>query len=130
MRTRTATNSVDIGVLAAMAVLGLGLWIALSVVISGRVSAPSFPNTAPQPETPTTQPAPTSAAPGPANTNEGPPTTPVAPDPAQGGSGTQPAGPGLVDPAQADPYPPKPRFDEPIDQPITNVKPIYIGEGR
>lgn len=132
MRTRTANFSVDVGVLAAIGMLALGFWIALSVVIGGRALAPSSPRTGPLPEIPTTQPAPTTApAPppsaAPANTNEGPP---AAPDPARSGSGTQPTGPGLVDPAQADPYPPQPRFDEPIDPPNTNVKPIYIGEGR
>lgn len=25
---------------------------------------------------------------------------------------------------------PKPKFDEPIDPPITNVKPIFIGEDK
>ncbi len=133
MRTRTAGISVDLGLVAALAVLALGLWVAIAAA-SGRALAPSFPGIAPVQEIPTTQPAPTNAAPlpsaAPANTNEQLPTAPAAPDPARGGSGTQPADPGQVDPAQADPYPPKPRFDEPIDPPNTNVKPIFIGEGK
>jgi hypothetical protein len=38
--------------------------------------------------------------------------------------------PGQLNPAEAEPYPGKPKFDEPIDPPITNVKPIFIGEGK
>jgi hypothetical protein len=136
MRTRTAGFSADLGLVAALGLLVVGLWIALSVVTNGRALAPSFPGIAPKPEIPTSQPAPTNAAPqpppsvAPANINEGSPATPVAPDPAQSGSGTQPTAPGQIDPANVDPYPPKPKFDEPIDPPITNVKPIRIGEDR
>ena len=135
MRTRSASFSLDPGALAAIGILALGLWVALSLVINGRALAPSYPGSDPLPA-PTAQAAPTNAAPlsppsaAPANTNEEPASSPAAPGPSKDGVGTQPAGPGLVDPAQADPYPPKPRFDEPIDQPITNVKPIYIGEGK
>ena len=135
MRIRTAGFSADLGLVAALGVLALGLWIALTVIANGRALTPSLPGIAPRPEIPTSQPAQTNApepAPsaGPANTNERPPTTPAAPDPAQSGSGTQPTSPGQIAPVQADPYPPKPKFDEPIDPPITNVKPIYIGEGK
>src|ERR1700687_64787 len=132
MRTRNANFSADIGLLAAIGMLALGLWVVLSVLINGRALAPTYPGAAPLPESPTTQPAPTNAAPmpppsaAPANTDEQGPPSPVAPNAGRGGSGTQPTGPGLIDPAQADPYPPKPRFDEPIDPPNTNVKPIYI----
>jgi hypothetical protein len=131
MRTRSASFSLDVGALAAIGILALGLWVALSVVISGRALAPSYPGSDPLPA-PTTQPAPTNAAPpssAPANTNEQPSSAPAAPNPAQSGAGTPPTGP-QVDPAQAEPYPPRPKFDEPIDPPITNVKPIYIGEGK
>jgi hypothetical protein len=130
MRTRNAGISLDLGLVAALAVLALGLWVALAAA-NGRALAPSLPNIAPLPGTPTTQPAPTNTGPSaaPANTNDQSPTSPAGPNPAQGGSGTQPTG-GQVDPAQADPYPPKPKFDEPIDPPITNIRPIRIGEDK
>jgi hypothetical protein len=132
MRTRTTGFSTDLGVVAAVCVLALGLWIALTVIANGRALTPALPGIAPLPENATAQPARTNApepppTAAPANTNDKPP---AAPDPAQSGSGTQPAGPGQIDPAQVDPYPPKPKFDEPVDPPITNVKPIRIGEDK
>jgi hypothetical protein len=136
MRIRTAGVSLDLGLVATLCMLAVGLWVAFAAVTSGRALAPSLPGIVPLPEIPTTQPAPTNAAPrppasaAPANTNEESPSAPAAPNPAQPGSGIQPRGPGEVDPAGADPYPPKPRFDEPLDPPITNVKPIRILEDR
>lgn len=38
--------------------------------------------------------------------------------------------PRVLDPAKVGPYPPKLKFDERIDPPITYVKPIRIGEDK
>lgn len=137
MRMRTMSFSADLGLLAIVALLCLG---ALAIVAGSsalRPQAPSDRGTAPALDVPAApQPtaaplAPTPAEPAPANAQPS-----ARPSAVPAGAAEQPVGGSEVTPgpgkAPSGPAGPDPRqkFDEPNDPPITNVKPIYIGEGK
>jgi hypothetical protein len=128
----------DLGLMAVVALLCLGLGAALVASAALRPQAPSERGVAPVLDVPSNPPAQTAAPllqlpaePPSQNAQPSAAPSPVpagAPEQPQGGSGvTQPGSGAPTGPAGADP---RQKFDEPNDPPIQGVKPIYIGEGK